>query len=355
MGYVIRALMQQDEDDCNSLGPVLMLRHLVSSSLRNSAENMSDPDENGTTGTTGQLTLMSNERQRCGEMLERTNEAMEVSAPELTRFTSAHLQQALGLSSELGWPYRLEDWAFAQGLGEGWALEQAGRLIGTAMRWQYGHAFATLGMIIVANAAQGRGYGARLFDALLEDAGPQTLLLNSTREGLGLYSRCGFLPIGEVHQHQGVPAPGFLSQELDCVRAAEVSDLPMIDKLDSETAGMPRGRLLQCLAQAGRLSVIARNGVVTGYAACRRFGRGHVIGPVVAADVMQAQALIEDAISKLPDTFIRVDIPGVSGLGSWLETRGLKRVDTVTAMVRGTPPQPSGNAHLFALCSQSLG
>ncbi|MFC3282309.1 GNAT family N-acetyltransferase [Litchfieldella rifensis] len=288
-------------------------------------------------------------------MSEQTNETVEASAPELARFTSAHLQQALGLSSELGWPYRLEDWAFAQGLGEGWVLEQAGRLIGTAMRWQYGHAFATLGMIIVANEAQGRGYGARLFDALLEDAGPQTLLLNSTQEGLGLYSRRGFLPIGEVHQHQGVPVPGLPSPELGWVRAAEVSDLPMIDELDSETVGMPRGCLLQCLAQTGRLSVIARNGVVTGYAACRRFGRGHVIGPVVAEDATHAQVLIEDAISKLPDTFIRVDIPASSDLGSWLETRGLKRVDTVTAMVRGTPPQPSGDARLFALCSQSLG
>lgn len=288
-------------------------------------------------------------------MSERTNEAMEASAPELARFTSAQLQQALGLSSELGWPYRLEDWAFAQELGKGWVLEQDGKLIGTAMRWQYGHAFSTLGMIIVANAAQGYGYGARLFDALLNDAGTQNLLLNSTREGLALYGRRGFLPIGEVHQHQGVPTRGSTSPALGWVRAAEVSELPVIDKLDSETVGMPRGRLLQSLAQAGRLSVIVSNGVVTGYAACRRFGRGHVIGPVVAADVTHAQVLIEDAIARLPDTFIRVDIPASSGLGSWLETRALKHVDTVTAMVRGTPPQPSGKARLYALCSQSLG
>lgn len=164
----------QGEDDYDSLGLVFISRHLVSPALCNSAENMADLDENGTTGATGQLTLMLNERQRCGDMSERTNEAVEVRAPELARFTSAHLQQAVGLSSELGWPYRLEDWAFAQGLGEGFVLERAGRLIGTAMRWQYGHAFATLGMIIVANAAQGRGYGARLFDALLDDAGSQT-------------------------------------------------------------------------------------------------------------------------------------------------------------------------------------
>lgn len=288
-------------------------------------------------------------------MSERTNEAVEVRAPELVRFTSSHLQQALGLSTELGWPYRLEDWAFAQGLGEGWALERDCTLIGTAMRWQYGPEFATLGMIIVANAAQGHGYGARLFDALLDDAGPQTLLLNSTREGLRLYGRRGFLPTGEVHQHQGVPARGLPAPELDCVRAAEAGDLPIIDALDSETVGMPRGHLLQGLAQAGRFSVVVRNGVVTGYAACRRFGRGHVIGPVVAADITDAQALIEDAISKLPNTFIRVDIPGTSGLGSWLETKGLKRADTVTAMVRGEPPRPSGSARLFALCSQSLG
>ncbi|TDR52066.1 acetyltransferase (GNAT) family protein [Halomonas ventosae] len=288
-------------------------------------------------------------------MSERTNEALEARTPELARFTSVYLQQALGLSSELGWPYRLKDWAFAQGLGEGFVLERAGRLIGTAMRWQYGHAFSTLGMIIVANAAQGHGYGARLFDALLDDAGSHTLLLNSTKEGLALYGRRGFLPVGEVHQHQGVPTRVLSSPELGCVRAAEVSELPVIDQFDSETVGMPRGRLLQGLSQAGRLSVIVRDGVVTGYAACRRFGRGYVVGPVVAADMTDAQALIEEAISQLPDVFIRIDIPASSGLGSWLETRGLKRVDTVTSMVRGEAPRPSGNARLFALCSQSLG
>lgn len=280
---------------------------------------------------------------------------MDTRAAQLKRFTPEHLSQALGLSSEMGWSYRLEDWAFAQKLGEGFALEQGGDLIGTAMRWQYGDAFSTLGMIIVTKSAQGLGYGARLMDALLERAREQSLLLNSTREGLSLYGRRGFVPIGQLQQHQGVPAPATPSSEISRIRTAESDDFPAIARLDTEAAGMPRADLLRCLSRAGRLSVMAREGAVSGYAACRPFGRGHVIGPVIASDLCAARALVEEAVSRLPGAFVRVDTPAASGLGSWLEAASLKCVDTATTMVRGTPPQPSARARVFALCSQSLG
>lgn len=280
---------------------------------------------------------------------------MDARAATLTPFTAAHLSQAVGLSSEMGWPHRREDWAFAQRLGEGLALEQGGRLIGTAMRWPYGDAYATLGSIIVTRSAQGLGHGARLLDALIERAGEQSLLLNATREGLTLYGRRGFVPMGQLQQHQGVPAPAMLSPQGGRVRAADDSDLPAIIGLDQEAVGMPRGQLLRCLAEVGRLSVTVREGVVTGYAACRAFGRGSVIGPVVASDPADARALIVEAASRLPGAVVRVDTATRSGLGPWLEAMGLKCVDTVQTMARGKPPQPRAQARVYALCSQSLG
>jgi ribosomal protein S18 acetylase RimI-like enzyme len=255
----------------------------------------------------------------------------------------------------MGWPYRLEDWAFAQQLGEGLALERAGRLVGTAMRWHYGDDFATVGMIIVAKAFQGRGYGSRLIDALLDGAETRTVLLNATREGLELYGRRGFTRSGEVNQHQGVAVLYEPLSQSGRIRAADFSDLPTIVQLDNDAIGIPRGTLLQQLMQAGRLTVIAGSGAVSGYAACRPFGRGHVIGPVIAATVADARLLIEDSLSRLPAAFVRVDTPARSGLATWLEASGLKRVDTVAAMLRGAPPLPSGQAQVFALCSQSLG
>ena len=124
----------------------------------------------------------------------------------LVPFATEHLEGALRLSQEMSWPYRLEDWAFALELGQGFVLRNgAGAVIATAAWWAYGEDHASAGMIIVAKAAQGRGHGARLMDALLAAAHPRTITLNSTAEGLALYERRGFVRIGVIQQHQGVP------------------------------------------------------------------------------------------------------------------------------------------------------
>jgi hypothetical protein len=95
--------------------------------------------------------------------------------------------------------------------------------------------------------------------------------------------------------------------------------------------------------------------ISNGYAVCRAFGRGYVIGPVVAPCLENACSLIDTAMSELPGEFVRVDTNANSGLSPWLEARGLTRVDTASTMIRGEAPQPSGEARVFALCSQSLG
>lgn len=287
--------------------------------------------------------------------MSTSESANDGHAPVMTALGAAHLPQALSLSSALGWPYRLEDWAFAHGLGQGLALEQDGRLIGTAMRWDYGAAYGSVGMIIVANAFKGRGYGARLVDALLAGAGPRNLFLNATQEALELYRRRGFVITGELHQHQGVLAPSGSEPPPARIRTAEAADLAQIMKLDLAALGMPRHELLRRLMESGTMLVLGDPGEESGYATCRAFGRGHVIGPVVAARIEDARALIDAAMSRLQGHFVRVDTPRDLGLGPWLEARGLERVDTASAMVRGTLPQLTGSARVYALCSQSLG
>ncbi len=276
-------------------------------------------------------------------------------APVLSKLTATHLPQAVALSSEMGWPYRAEDWAFAHALGDGLALELGDRLIGTAMRWNYGNAFTSIGMIIVGKEFQGHGYGARLVDALLAGVESTTVFLNATREAFDLYQRRGFISTGVLNQHQGVPVLNGASSQQSRVRKAEASDLSLIMDLDEGCLGMPRTGLLKCLAEIGQLILISAGGVASGYAVCRAFGRGHVIGPVVAQNLEDARTLIEAAISQLSGGIVRVDTSADSGLSPWLEERGLKCVDTATPMMRGTPPQTSQQTRIFALCSQSLG
>lgn len=275
--------------------------------------------------------------------------------PSLVRLTEALLPQALGLSQEMDWPYRLDDWTFAHGLGKGLAVVQSGQVAATAMWWPNGEAFATAGMIIVRKVMQGRGLGARIFDGLLEDIGPRSVLLNSTAEGYELYRRRGFAPIGRIQQHQGRLAPFGSGAPRDDVRPARGHDWESIVQLDAAALDRPRGPLLERLAAAGRFTVIERGAMLRGFAVSRPFGRGHVIGPVVAADLDDAKALIAAAAADLVSAFVRVDTPEETDLGPWLAARGLKQVGGATTMVRGAPPAPREGQRAFALCSQSLG
>ncbi len=273
----------------------------------------------------------------------------------LLPFATEHLEAALQLSQEMSWPYRLEDWALALALGQGFVLRNgAGTVIATAAWWPYGETHASAGMIIVSKAAQGRGHGARLMDALLAAAHPRTLTLNSTAEGLALYERRGFVPIGVIQQHQGVPHGRHEAPPSSLVRAMAPADVEAVARLDRQATGWARRPMLERLIQAGDGHVLVRDGEPRGYAISRRFGRGHVIGPVVAESAADARALIEAALARLGQVFVRVDTAATSQLGDWLESIGLRQVGDAITMVKGRHIPPAGPARMFALANQSF-
>ena len=273
----------------------------------------------------------------------------------LVPFARAHLEGALKLSQEMSWPYRLEDWDIALQLGKGFVLERAGTVIGTAAWWPYGETHASAGMIIVAKAAQGRGYGAQLMDALLTSARPRTIALNSTAEGITLYRRRGFVPTGIIHQHQGIPRQSHETPRSGLLRPMAASEFEAIARLDRTATGLERRQLLNGLFDSGDGYVLLRDGILCGYAISRLFGRGHVIGPVVAESPTDARALIEFAIARLRPVFVRIDTPASSQLGEWLESIDLQQVSDATTMVLGTPAPWTGPARMFGLANQSFG
>jgi GNAT superfamily N-acetyltransferase len=279
-----------------------------------------------------------------------------ISAPTvLMEFQTRHVPGALQLSQEMGWPYCREDWEFAATVGEGLVLERAGDVIGTAMWWNYGQAYASAGMIIVTASAQGGGYGSRLFDGLLEATDGRNVLLNSTEEGLTLYRRRGFTAWGTVLQHQGRLTVSVAPDARNGIRPATLSDLAAIQDYDERATGMPRPFMVAALVDVGDVVVIDRGGRFAGYAIARRWGRGYVIGPVAAESAQDAQRLIQAQLATLPGHFVRIDVYAEHGLGDWLESLGLERVGCATAMVKGRRPLPEGTARIYALANQSFG
>ncbi len=262
------------------------------------------------------------------------------------------------LSRHVGWPHRREDWEFVIGLGHGLVAERNGELVATGQWWPYGESHATVGMIIVAPKEQGAGIGKRLMQELLAQAGQRSLMLNATVAGEPLYVRLGFRNWGggviQYHGHVGaVPAPEpTLGKRL---RPGSPADLAMLERLDREATGLERGPVLAALLQCGECIVLEQAGQPVGFSILRAFGRGKVVGPVVAAGETDAHALIACWLHGRAGQFIRVDLPLGSGLGDRLVQHGLAPAGDVTAMVRGDLPVASGPARLHALVTQALG
>jgi hypothetical protein len=133
------------------------------------------------------------------------------------------------------------------------------------------------------------------------------------------------------------------------------SDFEAIVSLDQEATGWARGEMLNRLMVVGDGYVLMRDGIPRGYAISRLFGRGHVIGPVVAKSRTDAGALIEAALAHLGRVFVRIDISTAAQLGDWLGSIGLPKVGDATTMVLGTQMPSSGPARMFALANQSFG
>ncbi|MCP4564585.1 MAG: GNAT family N-acetyltransferase [Bosea sp.] len=261
------------------------------------------------------------------------------------------------LSRRVGWPHRREDWEFVIGLGHGIVGERDGKLVATGLWWPYGESHATVGMIIVAPEEQGAGIGKRLMQALLGQAESRSLMLNATVAGEPLYARLGFRPFGGVSQYHGhvlaVAAPELGVGER--LRPGIPADLAMLQRLDREATGLERGPVLTALLQCGECLVLERAGQPVGFSILRAFGRGQVVGPVVAADETDARTLIACWLHSRAEQFMRVDLQFGSSLSDWLVRHGLAPAGDVTAMVRGDLPAAPGPARLHALITQALG
>lgn len=275
----------------------------------------------------------------------------------LRDMTADDIHAVADLCFEQQWPHREEDLEKLLSIGSGLVAEVDGKTCGSIMSWRFGQSFAMIGVIIVAVAQQGRGLGRRLAEAMLQRLDGVTVILNATDEGLPLYTKLGFVPLGQVRQHQG-SAPVQPLVELrpgERVRPMGAADADALDALYSSATGMDRKAVLDALLADGSAVVLCREHVQTGFAVMRRFGRGWLIGPVIAPDAAGAKALIAHWLGTQTGSFCRIDVPEATGLGPWLEDVGLPEAGHVTRMALGAAPVPGDEVAIFGLAAQALG
>lgn len=280
------------------------------------------------------------------------------------KFAPGDVPAAHALSMALGWPYRAEDWQFSANTAIAFVAEERGVVIGTAMCWKFGADRASLGHVIVSSAHQGRGIGRKLMEVVLEELGPRITFLHATLAGRPLYEKLGFSVCGSLEQHQGnvgQPLPVALLDG-ERLRTANPADFPCLVELASRASGLERHALLSAVLERGESVVLERDGEIVGFSVLRRFGRGHVIGPVVAIrshDDARAKALIGYWLTGREGEFVRIDVPSETGLSDWLSEQGLQRVDICSKMVLNAPARehigaPDRACRLYAIVSQAM-
>ncbi len=279
---------------------------------------------------------------------------MHTSQIDLVAFGPEHLEGAVALSRQAGWPHRPEDWQTALAVSRGIAaVADDHHVVGTALVTPYGTDCATINMVIVDEAARGRGLGRRLMQAALDIGGERQLRLVATADGLPLYEKLGFQPVGTILQYQGkIPA---IAAPAGIEPACE-ADFDAVMALDRAAFEADRGTLLTHIAKAGEFAVLRRAGRVQGFAALRAFGRGDVIGPVVAENLQDACSLISFFIGSRPGAFLRIDTTADTELAPWLESLGFAHLGGGIAMRTGGTEAPARPHYkTYALANQAFG
>ena len=264
------------------------------------------------------------------------------------------------LSISVIWPHRPEDWELAIRHGHGLiARDEIERVVGSGMWSPLGESHAAIGMVITAPRLQQHGAGRWLMNLLMEQTGERGLVLTATRAAYRLYLSLGFIPFSPVFQHNGevTARPDPISLPGAVLRPKEPEDRAAILALDEAAFGLPRLSVMNEVFDVSRGMVIERAGRITGFALCRRFGRGHVIGPVVAENEPEVTALIAPIVAEHHGNFLRMDTREPDGvLRRFLIAHGVTHFDTVTRMALGRPLPPSlGPARTFGLINQFFG
>ncbi|MCJ7995539.1 GNAT family N-acetyltransferase [Rhizobium cremeum] len=277
----------------------------------------------------------------------------------------ASLEQLHALSIAVGWPHRADDWQFLREMGQGFvALDEIDRILGSAMWFSHGDSFATVGMVISSPRLQTNGTGNWLMQRVLAECKERGLRLNATRAARRLYQSLNFAPEKTVYQCQGeatrpatpVPLPGGAT-----ISTLGPEHLNRAIELDARAFGVERRVLMEKLFEQSVGYGLFREGRLEAFALCRHFGRGHVVGPVVAGDDEDAIAVVQPHVLDHEGAFLRLDTHRDGGaFATFLSHAGLPVFDTVLTMSlshgKAVPPvATSEGPKTYGLVSQALG
>ena len=309
------------------------------------------------------MTPMSDEACRGGAVDRHDTIQLEAFELKLEDIAGADIEKLHALSVGVGWPHRPKDWQMLLQNGNGVvAVDSIGRLAGCAMWFDFGPTFSTIGMVITPPRLQARGAGSWMMLHVMQQAGKRQFGLNATRAAKRLYQSMGFAIEKTVFQCQGEATPVAAPQLSGgaTLRALKPGDIDAVLALDAKAFGAGRQSLFNSLLPVSKGIVLVRGQRIEAFSLCRGFGRGALIGPVVALNEADAIAVTHPHVVDHAGQFLRLDTREESGaFPQYLANSGIAVFDTVTTMSLGARWMQSDDGQgsmprTWALASQAF-
>lgn len=293
------------------------------------------------------------------------------------------LPDCLALARDREWVPEERKWRLLFEIGAVYGMRtEAGELAGSVILTKFGTELAVVGMLLVATRYGRQGIGGRLMARVLAEAGDATVFLYATRHGRPLYETLDFVATGTTYTYVGPLVAGGAGMLVGAGAASGVSgvvplaaptgpggpgrysgsrlagpgDVPAIRRLDAEVNGIDRARMLDWLfGTAEQIRVIERRGRITGYGAALPNAENVSLGPVIAANVADAEVLISDLAAEV-DGPVRLDLDGRHPeLRAWASAHGVALRSSTTTMVRDGRQLPGDRSRWFAPLILALG
>lgn len=259
---------------------------------------------------------------------------------EIARLTTADLDDAWRLSTQVGWNQTRADWhrlldlfpdtCFAGRVGD--------ELVATSTLARYDDV-GWIGMVLVDEAHRRRGYGSRIFERALDaadDRGLETVGLDATDAGREVYRQYGFESVSGIDRWAGTLrcADGNAVTE----RVEPIDGVGPIADFDRTHVDADRSALLEHVIDADGTTAlrVSRDGRTRGYAIVRPGRERRQVGPLVAADGDDASALLS-RVAERTDGPVIVDALRSARTESLLSRFGLDVQRRLHRMTEGEP------------------
>ena len=274
-----------------------------------------------------------------------------------------HVAGAMALSRAANWNQCEADWRMMLRLGKGFGLSAAdGSLVASVVVLPYGDAFAWMSMVLVSPAQRRLGHASRMLRraiAYLQSRG-LTAVLDATPAGREVYLQEGLRDTWSFQRYslaEARPVSGWQDVSGLKLRSLVEADWPQILALDLPAFGASREALLRALAARlpGAALVAERGEKICGYLLGRDGREARQLGPLIAADLPAAQALLSHALERAPAPLYIDIVDRHTSLRSWALLQGFSVQRPFTRMVLGAGRAPGDNGTVMLVAGPELG